>query len=124
MFDPRKLEETLSLQQRCYRLLKWVNSSMARDVLRFDMMHDAMSAAEAAEEWIARHQANFPPDTRPADGQLHRFAMFFSSYLSTSFELLEAPVSGWNSAGCWCVCCRYLSAARHLKTRKVNDKAR
>lgn len=127
MFDRQKLEEALDLQERSYRLLKWVNSSLAGDVLRFDVVHDAMSAAEATEEWIRRHLANFPPDARPAEDQMHRFAMYFSSYLSTSFELVESPEPNWSSRSggrCWCHCCRYLSATRHLKTRKIKDKAK
>ena len=53
MLNPDRVEAAIELQDKSYRLLKWVNSRLRGDTLGFDVAHEAMSAADkrrAAEE--------------------------------------------------------------------------
>ena len=125
MFRPRELERVFDLQQRSYRLLLWVNRQLRRGGLDFSHAHEALSAADAAEEWIRRHLASLPADARPEKAaDIASFAHLFASYLTTSFELVEKP--GYRLAShdnCYCPICSYLVAADRLKTRKVTRGA-
>lgn len=121
--DPRLLEEAVDLQGRSYRLLRWVDRALQGGALRFDVAHGALTTAEAAEEWIGRHLQSLPPDARPASGELPRFARFFASYLTTSFELDPAPGMRLGGPHCPCPICSYLVRADHLKPRKLGRHA-
>jgi hypothetical protein len=125
VLDPDRVGTAIELQERSYKLLKWVNSRLQGDTLGFNVAHQAMSAAEAAEEWMGRHWASLPLDTRPAEEQLPSFARLFASYLTTSFELREDPPPVLVSrCGCFCSWCSYLAAGTHLRTKKVTKKAK
>lgn len=89
--------------------------------------HDYMDEAEAAEDWIKEHYSSLPVSCRPTTDQVTPFAKFFATYLTTSFDLVEEPGRQLKSScGCFCPICTYLTAAPHLKTKKVTrrDKER
>lgn len=123
MFDPNVLSRMVDLQEKSYLLLKWVNQSLRRGTLDFKYIHNAMDVAEASEEWIARHFDNIPLKARPKKHEIKEFARLFSSYLTTSFELIETPGKRLVST-CGCYWCGYLVSANHLKTRKITQKTR
>jgi hypothetical protein len=50
-----------------------------------------MSNSVVAEEWIEEHYLNIPDNTRPSQKDIKRFSNIFSSYLVTSFDLVEDP---------------------------------
>jgi hypothetical protein len=86
-----------------------------------------MDEDEAAEDWIAGHYENLPPDCRPQREQLKPFSRFFVTYLTTSFDLIKTPGQQLSSeCGCYCRLCSYLIGAQHLKTKKLvpRDKQR
>jgi len=124
MFVLDELDRIIDLHQKSYALLKWVNKGLQRGVLRFNYIHGAMDAANAAKEWIGRHFENIPMDIRPPREYLDEFAHLFSSYLTTSFELVEKPGTSFASnCDCYCPMCCYLVSANHLKTKKISKKA-
>jgi hypothetical protein len=125
MFDPDQLRRVVQMHEKSYRLLKWMNSALRRKVLAFDVVHSAMSMAEAAGEWINRHCDNIPSDVRPAKSELQPFANLFSSYLATSFELQVKPrPSLYSPCGCYCSWCSYVAAGSNLKPRRITPGAR
>lgn len=99
MFDPGELQHVIQMQEKSYRLLKWMNSALRRRVLAFDVVHSAMSMAEAAGEWIDRHCDNIPSDVRPQKNELRAFANLFSSYLATSLKTWRGRHTAANSCG-------------------------
>ncbi len=125
MFDPDELRRVVQMHEKSYRLLKWMNSALRRRVLAFDVVHSAMSMAEAASEWLSRHCDNIPADARPQDVDLKAFANLFSSYLATSFELQAKPLATlYSPCGCYCSWCSYIAAGSNLKPRRITPGAR
>jgi len=125
MFDSHELAETIELQQKSYDLLRWVAKNLRKGTLDFGVTHEAASTFEAAKEWISRHWNNLPESVRPAESQLDRFAHVFSSYLRTSFTLVEKPPKKLVSyCGCYCSYCSYLGRADHLKARSLSKGAK
>jgi len=125
MFELDEIRSVVELHEKSYRLLKWVSSSLETNTVNFDYVHEAMSAADAADDWIRRHWSNIPPDNRPNEREIGAFAKFFSSYLATSFELHKDPREILTSdCGCYCSWCAYMAAGRRLKTKKITKRAR
>ena len=124
MFSNDQIEEILGLHEKSYTLLKWVNNSLGQAFLKFDVMHQAMTASDAANEWMKRHYDNIPLATRPTKSKINAFANLFASYLTTSFDIIEKPGKQLKSdCGCFCSFCSYLSTADHLKVRKPSKNA-
>jgi hypothetical protein len=125
MFNPNELAETIDLHQRSYELLKWVGRNLRGGKLEFSVVHEAVSNADAANEWLRRHWHNLPASGRPLENQLDAFAHLFASYLTTSFKLIEAPRNRVVSyCGCWCTYCTYLGQADRLQVRSPSKGAK
>jgi hypothetical protein len=125
MFDPQELEETVSLHEQGYELLRWVGKNLNTGALDFRVTHHAASSYEAAREWLARHLRSLPDSVRPPDHQLDRFARLFSSYLATSFTLVQKPPTRVRSyCGCYCSYCTYLGQADRLQVKTPSKGAK
>ncbi len=125
MFDPQELAETVDLHQKSYELLRWVGKNLRSGTLDFGVTHHAVSSFEAAREWILRHWHNLPASVRPAESQLDSFTHLFSSYLMTSFTLVEKPKRKLISyCGCYCSYCSYLGRADQLQVKTPSKGAR
>ena len=120
----------MELQRRSYELMVWLGQAVRRGFVSFDTAHEYATAAESARDWILEHWANIPPRCRPTESKgpaLMRFANVFTSYLETSFELVEKPGTHVRTeCGCMCPCCRYMVVAPHLQPKRVGapDKKR
>ena len=124
MLQIEELTRIVDLHQRSYSLLNWVRDQLDANTLDFTATHEAMSASEAARDWVSRNLGHLPEDIRPASDDLDEFSHLFSSFLATSFELIESPQSRlYSSCGCFCSMCAYLTAGDRLKTRKIKQKA-
>lgn len=128
MFDKSQLEQAIDMQQRSYRLLKWLADAVRRKTIRFESVHAFASLSQGASSWLAEHLQNIPPDARPEPKDVAIFANFFSTYLENSFDLDPAPGKRLYSpdAHCFCPMCSWLIDAPNLKTKKLgsSDKKR
>jgi hypothetical protein len=125
VFNPEELERIVSLQQKSYQLLRWVNDALRSGTLNFNKVHHAADVSGAAQEWVGRHFHSIPGDARPDAAELEPFARLFASYLTTSFDLIAQPgTRRVSSSGCYCAFCSYLAAADHLRVRNPDKKAR
>src|SRR5262245_34214653 len=130
MLDRARVEEAVELQRRSYELMLWLGQAVRRGFVSFDTAHEYAAAADSARDWILEHWANIPPRCRPTASRgpsLVRFANVFTSYLQTSFELVEEPGTRRHSdCGCMCPYCAYLVKAQHLQPKRVGapDKKR
>ena len=123
MLNPDKLESAVEISQRAYRLLRWVVGAIEQGYVTFDEVHKNVAPQAAAQRWITRFQAQFPPDTRPPEGQEQRFANYFASFLTTSFDLVEEPGRITRTdCGCLCPMCRYMVNAHHLQPKKLTKR--
>ena len=105
MLNPTDIAHAVDRQQRSYRLLLWMAGGVERGFIRFDTAQANASFPEAAEQWIARHFHEIPPDARPEQSDLPAFAAHFSTYLENSFVLIREPG-------------RWLVDAPNLRTKK------
>ena len=128
MFDHEQLEFAVDLQQRSYRLLKWLADVVRSGLIRFETAHAFASLPEATSSWLAEHLQNIPPDSRPDRAHVGVFANFFSTYLESSFDLHADPGRQLYSPGahCFCPLCGWLIDAPNLKAKKLRsaDKKR
>jgi hypothetical protein len=129
VFDRQELREAVEIGARAYGLIRWLGRSVDRGTLPFNHAHEYASEAAAAEDWLVRYYGMFPGRFRPratSGPGLARFARYFATYLTTSFELVAEPGLEVRPACGPCFCCTYLAPASHLRTRRVTsaDKKR
>ncbi len=120
LLRPDEVEAAVSLQQRSYALLRWAGSNM--DGQQFDEVHAAGEDLRSARGWLERNWSRLPLDCRPGEREFEAFANFFSTYLLTSFDLIEEPGSRGESVSgtsCNCELCMYLARAPHLKAKRI-----
>lgn len=123
MFVREEISRVLDLHRKSYNLLKWLGTAINRGFIQFDHAHEYMDQNEAAREWIKRHLLNLPPDCRPDSNDIDRFARFFATYLTTSFDLVASPGKKLTSGcGCYCSFCAYAVSAPKLKAKKLSRK--
>ena len=87
--------------------------------------HSGSSAA--TEEWLRINLANIPAEIRPTLDDLPVFAAFFSTYLTSSFEIADGQTSRGEGLGlCRCEVCMTIINAPHLRSKKLyaRDKRR
>ncbi|MCP4104541.1 MAG: hypothetical protein GY749_03235 [Desulfobacteraceae bacterium] len=124
MLKSDTIEHVIELHEKSYKFLKWVNNSLSHGVLKFDVVHNAMSTSDASREWIKRHFYNIPLDIRPDEDHIDEFAHLFASYLTTSFKPIKPRYILKSYCGCYCTVCSYLVSVAYLIPRKLTKKAR
>jgi len=132
MFNSREIKRAVALQERSYRLLRWLASEILNGAIAFDHAARYASVSEGAGEWITRHFESLPTDGRPLSrdpGDIKDFANIFTTYLTTSFDLVEKPgtrLAFTKECGPTCPFCRWFEAAPHLRTKRLtrSDKER
>ncbi len=128
LLNETELQRLVEMQQRSFRLLKWMAGAVEDGFVRFDTAHNYTAFPEAAADWITRHYQNIPADARPPHDDLHAFCEFFSTYLKNSFDLKEQPGVRLYSedAHCFCPICSWLVRAPNLVAKKLRprDKSR
>jgi len=127
MLDPGEVKLAVELHRRSYNLLKWLETAIQKGFVAAQRAHGYMDAADAAKDWLAVHYHNLPAICRPDRESLDAFARFFATYLTTSFDLVATPgMVLRNDCCCTCEYCSYLTAAPHLRPKKLTarDKAK
>lgn len=128
MLNRNDIHRAVDMQQRSYRLLRWMAKAVEDGFIEFGTAHTYSSLPEAAEAWILCHYLNIPAAARVPHEDLHDFCAFFSTYLENSFDLVPNPGKRLYSPGahCFCPMCSWLVNAPHLKAKRVSasDKQR
>ncbi len=123
MFEKLELDDTIEIQSKAYKLLRWVSEGIQKGFIHFERAHQWTTASSAASAWLREHFGNVPPDCRPvrAEGpEFDRFVNYFASYLLSSFDIDPNPGLGLRShCGCYCPICTYFAAGTHLRPKKV-----
>jgi hypothetical protein len=123
MFVREEIDRAIDLHRRSYNLLKWLGTAIEKGFIQFNRAHEYMDMDVAAKEWIESHLLNLPPNCRPEYKDLDQFAKYFSTYLTTSFDLVSKPGTQITSdCGCYCSFCTYAVSAPNLKTKKVSKR--
>jgi hypothetical protein len=121
MLNSKEVSRAVEMQRHSYHLLQWMAKAVGEGFIQFQTAHNYSSLPEAAQEWVLRHYLNIPANARAAREDVPDFCRFFSTYLETSFELIEDPGQHMYSphAHCFCPMCSWLVKAPHLKTKKL-----
>ncbi len=127
MIDDIELSEAVRLHQKAYGLLMWLAGAMNSGFISPKSAHTNMSIKEVAEGWIVKHFLNLPNNFRPDinnKDELSSFSNLFSTFLLTSFDIIDKPGKRLYSedAHCFCPMCSYLIDISHLKTKKLTKK--
>lgn len=127
-FDYERLEKAIAVREQSYQLLMWISDAINRGKIQPSRAARHSGGGEAAKQWIQDFYFDIPEDLRPKKSDIDEFAGFFSTYLTSSFTVVENPGKrGPGPVGtCWCDVCTQLVNAPHLQTKKLyaRDKSR
>jgi hypothetical protein len=108
----------------------WISDAIDSGLVLTSRAAHHSSGAESATEWLRSNYDHIPEDLRPRKQAIHEFAAFFSTYLTSSFDVLEKPGSKGEGPiprfGCTCEVCARIINAPHLQAKKLyaRDKRR
>jgi hypothetical protein len=127
MLPQDDLTLAIDIQSRSYKLLRWVAEAIEKGFVPVKRAHEYANVSDSALDWIDEHYLNFPPETRPDRRYIRNFANFFSTYVMSSFDIIEKPGTRLHSTcGCYCSWCAHIINASHLQPMKLTkrDKTR
>jgi len=128
VLDFNALTRAIDIQQRSYRLLRWVAAAVDDGRLAAGSATQHADGPAAAIEWVRRYHSVFPRDIQVGPDDVDALATFFWTYVVTSFDVVIEPGSrgAFGSTGCTCELCVRLVDASHLKAKKLRayDKRR
>lgn len=121
------IENVISLHQKAYNLLLWVQGAMDSGWISPKSAHQNMSALQVTKDWLLKHYLNLPNAVRPDkddQDEIDAFCNLFSAFLITSFDIDEQPGQRLYSeaAHCFCPMCSYMIQVSHLKPKKLTKK--
>lgn len=123
VLDYIALSFAIDIQQRSYRLLRWVGAAIddGRLPAQFATRHE--EGPGAAVEWVRRYHGIFPTDVQVEPSSVEALGNFFWTYVVTSFDVVAEPGTRgeYGTTGCTCELCVRLVDARHLKTKKLRE---
>lgn len=108
----------------------WISDAIGNDRIQPSRAAHHSGGPDAARSWLEDHYYDIPESLRPAKSDLNEFAAFFSTYLISSFDVVERPGTRGEGPlsrfGCRCELCLRIVAAPHLQAKKLfaRDKKR
>jgi hypothetical protein len=112
----------------------WITDAMGKGLMAPSRAAQHSGGPEAATEWLRSNYDDIPTDLRPPPNEIDEFAAFFSTYLISSFDVVEKPgkrrqsrtPGGWNGWSCRCELCMLIVNAPYLQAKKLHarDKRR
>lgn len=123
MLPSDKLTLAIEIHQRSYKLLRWVSDAIHKGFISVSRAHENGNVADNAFEWIEQHYFNLPPESRPDRSYLREFSNFFSTYVLTSFDLIQSPGNRLRSdCGCYCPWCSRIVSAPYFQPKKLTKR--
>ena len=128
-FDYKRLATAIATRDHSYKLLLWISDAIDKGVIQLSRASHHSGGPAAATDWLRSNYFNIPEDLRPPESSIDEFAAFFSTYLTSSFDVVEKPGTrgeGPTPRGCRCELCMRIVNAPHLQTKKLRarDKRR
>jgi hypothetical protein len=117
------LAKAISTRELSYRLLLWISDAIGNGEIFPTRVAHHSSGPAAATEWLRSNYCYIPPELRPPERDLVEFAAFFSTYLTSSFDVVEKPGTKGEGPtprfGCRCELCMRIVNAPHLQAKKL-----
>jgi len=120
------LDRAVRLQRQAYALLVWLQNHLDQALFPTHEAHSVMDSRAVAQQWIEANLSNLPADVAPAAAEISSLAALFSSYLTTSFDIVDNPSYRLQTTtGCLCDVCAHLARCTHLQPKRIGpgDKA-
>lgn len=108
----------------------WISDAIDKDLIQPSRAAHQSGGPDAATEWLRSNYHHIPEHLRPSKNDIAEFAAFFSTYLTSSFDVTEKPGTKGEGPtpryGCRCELCMRIVNAPHLRTKKLfaRDKRR
>lgn len=112
----------------------WISGAIDKGLMAPSRAAQHSGGPEAATEWLRSNYDFIPEDLRPPESEIDEFAAFFSTYLTSSFDVVKKPGTrgestsprGWGDWPCRCELCMRIVNAPHLQPKKLDarDKRR
>ncbi|MEP3480758.1 MAG: hypothetical protein ABJZ55_16030 [Fuerstiella sp.] len=121
-FNDKRLAKAIAIRDQSYGLLMWLSDALNADLIQPAFAARHSGGPEAAIQWLDSNHGEIPEHLRPRGSDLAEFGAFFSTYLLSSFEVVEqrgATRVGRARGICRCEICQRLTNAPFLRTRKV-----
>ncbi len=104
----------------------WISNAIDKGLILPSRAAHHSGGPEAATEWLRANYKIIPEDLRPSENAIDEFAAFFSTYLTSSFDVIQKP--GTKGTGpipqfaCTCDLCVRIVNAPHLQAKKLYAK--
>lgn len=121
-FDHKRLAKAIATRDHSYKLLMWISDAIDKGLIQFWRAAYHSGGPDAATEWLRSNYFHIPEDLRPPENDIEEFAAFFSTYVTSSFDVIANPgTKGVGPAPSWCQCehCMRIANAPHLRTKKL-----
>jgi len=107
----------------------WISGAIDKGLIQPSRAAHHSGGPDAAIEWMRANYYNIPDEFRPQEHDVVEFAAFFSTYLTSSFDVVEKPGTrgeGPTPTVCRCELCMRIVNAPHLRAKKLyaGDKRR
>lgn len=103
----------------------WITDAINEGQIQPSRAAHHSGGPNAATEWLRSNYQHIPDDLRPPSEEIDQFAAFFSTYLTSSFEVIDkSGTKGVGPTPTWCRCevCMRIVNAPHLKAKKLYAK--
>ena len=128
MLPADDLTLAIDIQSRSYALLRWIAEAVEKGFIPATRDHEYADDSDSAFDWIEEHYLDLPTHMRPDRHHHQQFTNFFSTYVTSSFDIVENPGTQFRGSRrrCYCEFCSYLVDAPHLRAKQLlkRDKIR
>ena len=125
IFDYKLLSKAITTRDTSYKLLMWISEAIDKGLIQPSRVAHHAGGPDAAYGWLRANYFNIPDDYRPQESDIKEFAAFFSTFLTSSFDVVENPGTtgeGPTPTSCRCEVCMRIVNAPHLRTKKLYAK--
>jgi hypothetical protein len=125
-FDYQRLAKAIATRDHSYKLLMWITEAIHRGLIQPTQTAHPSGSPHAATEWLRSNYHQIPAEFRPPQNEIDEFAAFFSTYLISSFDVIQKPGTKGEGPtpqfGCRCELCMRIINAPHLRTKKLYER--
>lgn len=122
------MKQAIRIRDQSYQLLLWISEAIDAGQIAASRAANHSGGPAAAADWIRNFGFVIPEHLRPADSELTEFAAFFSTFLTSSFDVVAKPGTrgAGPAGGCTCEVCMRIVNAPYLQAKKLSagDKRR
>jgi hypothetical protein len=102
----------------------WISETIDKGQMLPSRASAHLDNAEAATEWLRCNLAHIPQHLRPPQDSFDEFGAFFSTFLISSFDVVETNPRNRRQDpdppfGCRCPLCLRIASAPHLQAKKL-----